>query len=121
MSKTINRDLLLDNNHDLDIVNFDLSLTDGSALTSQKIKQTLLLFQGEWFLNETIGMPYFTDILGKGNFLSRIETLYIRAIQEIPEVAEILEINLTQDNKARTLKIDFKVRDDNGNIIEVTI
>jgi hypothetical protein len=121
MSKNVNKDLLLDENNDLAIIDFDLALTNNKQLTGQKIKQALLLFEGEWFLNNSIGMPYFTEILGKDNSLSRIETLYIRAIQSIPEVTEILSFNIDEDKINRTLKIDFKVRDNEGNIIEVTI
>jgi hypothetical protein len=121
MSKNINKDLLLDQNNDLAIISFDLALTDNTQLTGQKIKQALLLFEGEWFLNNSIGMPYFTEILGKDNSLSRIETLYIRAIQAIPEVVEILSFNIDEDNTTRTLKINFKVRDAEGNIIDITL
>ena len=117
-----NKDILLDGiTHDLAIVDFDLKLTDGNELTVQKIKQTLLLFEGEWFLNNSIGMPYFTEILGKGNSLSRIETLYIRAIQSIPEVVEIVEFNIDENIKTRELDISFKVRDEEGNILEIEL
>jgi hypothetical protein len=122
MAKVVNKDILLDSvTNDLAIVNFDLKLTDGNELTVQKIKQTLLLFEGEWFLNNSIGMPYFTEILGKGNSLSRIETLYIRAIQSIPEVVEIVEFNIDENIKTRELDISFKVRDEEGNILEIEL
>ncbi len=122
MAKVVYKDILLDKNtNDLAIVDFDLKLTDGSQLTVQKIKQKLLLYEGEWFLDNSIGMPYFTEILGKGNSLSRIQTLYIRAIQSIPEVIEILEFNIDEDIKTRELKIDFKVRDEQGNILEIEL
>lgn len=122
MAKVVNKDILLDGvTNDLAIVDFDLKLTDGKELTVQKIKQTLLLFEGEWFLNNSIGMPYFTEILGKGNSLSRIETLYIRAIQSIPEVTEIIEFNIDEDAKTRELNISFKVRDEEGNILEIEL
>jgi hypothetical protein len=122
MAKIVNRDILLDKpTNDLAIVDFDLQLTTGDELTVQKIKQVLRLFQGEWFLNNNIGMPYLTEILGKGNSLSRIETLYIRAIQSIPEVVEILEFNIDEISNTRELSISFKVRDEDGTILEVEL
>lgn len=121
MSKTLNRDLLLDSKGDLAIVNGDLVLTDSSNNTAQAIRRRLCTFQGEWFLDESIGLPYFDDILGKGKFLSDIKVIYLREIQSVPEVAEILEFNIEENAVTRTLKINFTVRDDNGNVIEIEI
>jgi hypothetical protein len=122
MTKIINKDILLDPvTHDLLISNFDLGFTDAKQLTMQKIKRTLLLFEGEWFLNNNIGMPYFTEILNKNNSLIRIKTLYIRAIKNIPEVLEILEFNIEQNISDRKLTIDFKVRDEDNNILKINL
>jgi hypothetical protein len=122
MAKVVNKDILLEKaTNDLSIVNFDLTLTTGADLTVQKIKQTLQLFLGEWFLNDTVGIPYFSEMLDKGKSLTRIQTLYIRALQTIPEILEILEFNINEDRAKRTLNIDFKVRDEEGNVLEIEI
>ncbi len=121
MSKTLNRDIALNANGELKIVNGDISLTDSSNNTAQAIRRRLGTFQGECYLDESIGLPYFDEILGKGNLLSDIKVIYLREIQAIPEVAEILEFNIEEDARTRTLKINFTVRDDNGNVIEIDI
>jgi len=121
MSKTFNRDLLISSTGDLAIVKGDLLLTDSSNNTAQAIRRRLSTFQGEWFLDESIGLPYFDDILGKGKFLSDIKVIYLREIQSVPEVAEILEFNIEEDPILRKLKINFTVRDDDGNVIELEI
>lgn len=121
MSKTLNRDLVLDANGELMITNGDLSLTDSSNNTAQAIRRKLCTFEGEWYLDRSIGLPYFSDVLGKGKFLSDIKVIYLREIQSVPEVAEILEFNISEDPRLRILKIDFKVRDDMGNVIEIEI
>lgn len=121
MSKTLNRDLLLSESGELLIINNDLVLTDSNTNTAQAIKRKLATFEGEWFLDESIGLPYFDDILGKGKFLSNIKTIYLREIQSVPEVAEILEFNIDEDPVTRTLIISFTVKDDAGNIIEIEL
>jgi hypothetical protein len=121
MSKTLNRDLLIDATGELSIVNGDLSLTDSTTNTAQAIRRRLSTFEGEWFLDEAIGLPYFNDILGKGKFLSDIKVIYLREIQSVPEVEEILEFNIEEDPLLRILKINFTVLDDGGNIIEIEI
>lgn len=35
------------------------------AAPGQAVKTSLLLFQGEWFLDSSVGTPYFVGILGK--------------------------------------------------------
>lgn len=117
----MNRDILLNSNHDISVIDFDLTLTDSKQLTTQKIKQTLWLIKGEWFLNNDVGIPYYEEIFGKNKDLSRIEILYIRALQNIPEVAEIEVFNIEQDNATHTLKINFEVRDVDNNLISITL
>lgn len=120
----MSKDILLNGEHDLAIVDFDLAFTTPEELTGQKIKQTLLLVLGEWFLNNNIGLPYFTEIFGKIGSdisLSRIEAIYIRAIQSIPEVTEITYFNISVEKETRTLKVDFEVRDINSNLISVSL
>lgn len=117
----INKDFLLSSEHDLLLVNNDLSFTDAQQLTVQKLKQTLLLFSGEWFLNNNVGLPYLEEIFGKNVSLSRIETIYIRAIQSIPEVVEIVTLNVNINSASRTLSVDFEVRDNQSNLISMTV
>ncbi len=122
MAVPIAKDLLLTTDtHDLAIIDYDLQFTNGKQLTVQKLKQTLWLFQGEWFLNNAVGMPYFDDVLIKNASLSRIETLYIRAIQSVPEVLDILSLDVSLDNAKRTLSVNFTVRDNDGNIIDIEL
>ena len=53
-------DLKLDTTtHDLVIENYDLVLVDGIDLVRQAIKQRLLLVSEEWFLDDTIGVPWY--------------------------------------------------------------
>ena len=58
------KDLLLSSDHDLAIIDFDLQLTTDQQAIAQRVKQSLLLFKGEWFLDRDLGVPYYEDILG---------------------------------------------------------
>lgn len=117
----IEKDILLNSEHDWAIVDYDLAFTDSTQITAQRIKQVLLTFQGEWFLDNDLGLPYFDEILGKNRSLSRIEAIYIRELQTIPEIAEILALRVTQNAQTRVLNVNLTVRDIYNNIIDVSV
>ncbi len=121
MSKLIHRDLAQNGDGEYLIVNGDIALTDSINNTAQAIKRRLLTFRGECFLDEELGLPYFDEILGKGKYLADIQAIYLREIQAILEVVEIIDFNIEEEPKTRTLKINFTVRDDNGFVVEVEI
>ena len=114
-------DFLLDDNHDLVFVNNDLALTDAKQGTIQKIKQKLKFIKGEYFLNEDLGIPYYENILVKNPDLALIESIYIRALQEIEEITEIESFNLNFDPQTRNLSVNFEVRDSDNNSININL
>lgn len=114
------RDIALNSQHDLEIVNCDFKLTDGSDLVSQKLKQKLKTIQGEWAFNEDLGVPYFTEILIKNPFLDRIKSIFIKVIQSVEEIASITELDVSLGND-RTLTVNFKVLDNQGYVITDTV
>jgi hypothetical protein len=115
------KDILLGNDGDIAIINNDITFTKGSQITLQKLKQKLKFFKSEWYLNNEAGIPYYEEILKKNVDLGKIEPIFIRAIQSVEEVVEILKLEITQDKIKRTLQINFAVRDVNSNIVEVTL
>lgn len=114
-------DLLLSEAHDLVIENNDFILTDSQNVVGQRIKQNLLTFLGEWFLDIEVGLPFFEEILGKGKSLARIESLYIRAIGNTEGVQEITEFDLDYNSSNRKLTVTFSVIDDADNEINIVI
>jgi hypothetical protein len=109
-------DILLDQNtYDLKIENYDLALTSEPTIAIQKTRQALLLFQGEWFLDDDAGMPYYQEILGSKSGLDRVQTLFIRGIKSVPEIKDILSFSL--DFEDRKLSISFQAVDIYNNTI----
>ncbi len=117
----MSKDFLLDSDNGLKIVDYDFAFTTPEEYIKQKLKIVLSTFKGEWFLNTEVGMPFYQDMLGKNNSLSKIESLYIRAIKSIPEVVKILYIDLNEDKQTRTVTVKFAVTDTDNNVIEIVI
>jgi hypothetical protein len=115
-------DLLLDaRTHDLVIRDGDLQPARGLDLMRQRIKQSLLFFFGEWYLDVTQGIPYFTDILIKGPVRSHVESLFKATILGVPNVTELTNFELNYNNVARSLTVIFSCRTDIGDLTNVSV
>lgn len=118
-------DILLDREtHDIIIKDGDLLLlNDFVDLVRQRVKQRLLTIKGEWFLNEDIGLPFFTEIFNKQTPFNRISALFLRTIKKTQGVKDVEKFELDGDPKERILKISFQAKlETNQNLImEVTV
>lgn len=104
------RDLALDPaTGDLAISGGRIRLTaPGAESVSQKLRVRLRLFKGEWHLDASVGVPYYTDVLGR-HPLSAVEALLRRAIVTCPGVKALESFVLTL-NADRSASLTFTVR-----------
>lgn len=103
-------DLKLDfQTHDLIIDGYDLSLQFEIDLMRQRLKQSLLFFQGEWYLDITDGVPYYQEILKKAPDQITVESVLKQAIMETPEVTKLLAFKIEYSNPIRKLTLTFQV------------
>jgi len=110
-------DLRLDTvTHDLKIENFDLSIVSGTDVISQRLKIRLEFFRGEWFLDTTVGVPFYEDILVKNPDIPNIETILKAEILDTPGVVELLAFESSFDAQARKLTVTFTVSTDYGTV-----
>jgi hypothetical protein len=103
------RDLQLDNDcKDIEIVNLDLALVDGTVQVKQALCIALRLFRGEWFLDANAGVPYYQDVLVKSPNLSEINSILKTEILKVEHVNKILEFTSTFDSVNRQLSVSFR-------------
>jgi hypothetical protein len=107
-------DLLLNQNHDLQITRFDLSLVQGRQLIAQRIKQSLLFFLNEWFLATNEGRPYFRDVLIKNPNRATVEGVFKAAILNVEGVIRLTSFDLQFDNNNRRLTLNFSCSTTDG-------
>lgn len=105
-------DLLLDpNSHDIVFVNGFPSVTQSQGeIVAQRLKIALYTFLGEWFLDETIGVPYFQQIFGKVRSKSAIDVIFQNIISNDEGVVEIREFTSSMSSGDRGYTMTFKVR-----------
>lgn len=103
-------DIQLNNEWDLNLVNGDLVLLRGADEVCQHIKQRLLTFLGEWFLDLGIGLPWLQQILEKPADLQTVEAILQKAIRESPGVLELQAFEILADDLLeRTARVNFTV------------
>lgn len=75
-----------------------------SAYVAQHIPECLSLFAGENYLDTREGFPYFRVVQGRPD-LALLRSLYLRAIKAVPGVADVGNVVLAFDSRARMLSV----------------
>lgn len=102
------------NYKDLDIQDGDLVMIDGLTEIQQNVLQRLSVFFGEWFMDTTIGIPYFNEILIKNPDQSKVDALFSNTISKTPGVIGLLSYSFTPDFINRTLNVSFSAQTTQG-------
>lgn len=69
--------------------------SDRSAGAAQKLTNRFLLFLGEWFLDTTIGLPYFQAIAVKNPDKRVLKQLFQQVILSVPAIKKILDLQVS--------------------------
>jgi hypothetical protein len=99
-----------------DIGNQPTILT-GVAAILQRIRVRFRFFLGEWFLDQSLGVPYYRDVLVKNPDQLVISTIFRRILLTTPGVKSVPRFVANLDRETRTLSVDFVAVLDNGSKI----
>ena len=88
------------------IENNQYVILEGLDALKQKINLRLNLFLGEFFLDVTEGVPYFSDVLTQDGNLQQIELILENEISKEPDVKSVTttELNFNADENKLTYK-----------------
>lgn len=101
--------LINDATGDIDIQANNWVMVQGTEEISQIIKQNLQTVLGEWFLDSSLGLPWFTEIFEKGQSQKNIDTIFIDEIGACPGVISLVNYSSQLTDKAnRVLSIEFQ-------------
>ena len=104
--------LELNTTGDLLIENDKMILIDGVSEIQQLVSSKLKTFMGEYFLDNTIGLPYFQVIFEKGVNPSIIYSIFLEALTNIDGIEEITQLDIDVDYQYRTGTIDIECKAD---------
>lgn len=99
----------LDDNGDLALSQNNLTMISGKPEIMQIIKLNLQSVAGEWFLDETLGLPWFDQILEVQNSDTNLDTIFLDSIRTSDGVLSVLRFETELDRGLRVLRIAFAV------------
>jgi hypothetical protein len=112
-------DLKMNNNDDLAIENQSFQLIAGTEQIAQKVKIRLRTFQGEWFLDQQLGVDYYGQIYVKNPNINDVVNQFVIAINDTPGIEEILTFDLELNPETRELDVVFQARAETDETITI--
>lgn len=113
----------LDNDGDLLVTNNSLTLTEGAEAVKQHLQSRLRTFLGEWFLDTSIGVPWYQEVLVKQPSFQVVQSVLKSIIVDTPGILELTLFEFDyDDSRELTLEIEALTSDgpiDFTQIIEV--
>lgn len=110
--------LLVKDTGDAAFINKAIPVTDETRQSvGQRLKIKLQTFFGEWFMDETYGIPYIEQVMGRKRSKSAIDALLQKAILEEPLVKSIASYS-SEITPSRQYLATFQVLVDTGEITE---
>lgn len=107
-------DLEIGDDNDLVMYEDGPRFISGLAGVRQNIRTALQLFLGEWFMDTSIGMAWFQELLGdpsKGSDRdAKIRTAITKEILSVPDVISITSLAMVFDERKRKMTITATVK-----------
>ena len=94
----------------------DLATVSDAEALAQDAQMRLRTIRGEWFLDPTVGLPYWTDVFVKAPNLARIKADITAELLATPGITAVLTVSLSLDPKTRKLTGIFTAQGDLGKI-----
>lgn len=108
--------ILLDADGDFAITGGRTSFATGVTAAVQGARARMGLIRGEWFLDQSRGVPYFERdnvptseaLLGQPFDIVKIKDAMREAILDTPAITKILELTVDYDNRTRIVSVTWR-------------
>lgn len=110
-------DIRLDpNTHEIDLTGLRPTIVRGIDARVQSLKIRLGFYYGEWFLDQSRGIPFFQEFFQKKLTIAQIRDGISRVALGTPGIQEVTENTSDFDPETRTLTITLRAQADEGEI-----
>lgn len=87
----------------------------------QRLRTKLQHFLGEWFLDSTLGIAYFRDVLVRNPDMSVVKSTFQDAITSDPDVEQLVLLDLSLNSETRVLSVTFEVVLKSGELLDAAV
>lgn len=94
----------------------DLAGVYESDAIVQDIKQYMQLFKGEWYLDQTAGVPYWEKVFVANPDLGALNAMFKSELEKVAGVRSVKSLSLNFKKATRELVVNFTVDTDNGEL-----
>jgi hypothetical protein len=109
-------DIKLGEDGDISLVNGDAQTTGiGAEDLAQRLRIRLNTFQGEWFMDNTLGIDWWNRVMGKNRSKMAVDALIQDSILKEPDALQIVSYT-SSISSDRKFSCSFRVRTENGAI-----
>lgn len=109
-------DIQLARNGDIEIVNNSFVLVEGLDAKRQHVSIRFQFFSGEWFLDTSLGVPYFEEILIKAPTFAVVSQILKTTVLDTPGILSLTKFDFSSDNARRIASLSFKALCEEGEI-----
>lgn len=115
-------DLALDDTTgDLLVMAGDLVIARGTDSIRSDLQARLKFFRGEWFLDTTVGVPYWQSVLVKNPDLRAVREALRSEILGTPGIASLESLVFDYQAGTRQLVVSFQASADSGELVTDTV
>ena len=94
----------------------DLVTVDRAAGIKQDILTAIRVYLGEWFLDTSVGVPYYQTVFVKNPDQALVNAAFLGAIATVPGVTAVKSLTVTQDAPNRAPTLAFTVETLSGTV-----
>lgn len=87
----------------------------------QRLRTKLQHFLGEWFLDETLGLSYFRDVLVRNPDMAVVKSLFQDAITSDAGVEQLVLLDLALNTETRVLSVTFEAVLNSGELLATNV
>lgn len=87
----------------------------------QRLRTSLQHFLGEWFLDETLGLAYFRDVLIRNPNMAVVKALFQDAITSDAGVEQLVRLDLSLNSETRVLSVTFEAVLNSGELLSAAV
>lgn len=114
------RTVAYDANYDLEIVNGRARMLEGGEAIAQGVSSWLLAVKGEWWIDLSVGVPLWDEVLVHNPEAPMLEVIFADAVRKRPGIVGLTSLELgLDDNDPRKLRVSFIARADGAEPIRV--